>query len=261
MRPERTADEQGALNALKGELMSKGHEVEEIEEITDRPDAAFVIDGETIACECRIFTPQKLLQLHGHNMVNGELYQVFLPFEPHIWVQSCIEAKNPHIPVYKENAKATKVWLLVHATRGIFSNSIGSLHSSTFDLLKLAVWQAQHSFDRIYIASETDENAICIFDRSQHDEKESEYKTMEVLGVPVNISFFGKFTATEGPNGAGVISISQSLNEPNERFMLQPLDERFRVDYSGVNELSFSNIGRGNSGPSIYTVPVENEAN
>lgn len=244
------------MDALKSELLKNGHSVVEREDITDRPDAALEIDGTIAACECRVFTPERLLRLHGLKMVNGELYQIFLPIEPHKWIQDAIHAKNPLIPDYRDRCKADEVWLIVHTLRGMFHDLATLTSGPLADLFHIGVWQTPHSFNRIYVVGEEVLKPICIFsDKNDNTEARQKYAQMKILRLPVHIRFVGIITATQGPDGQGMIT-TPSMNQPHHTIKLQPLDRAFRVDYSRVTEVNFSNIGRGNTAPIMYAEPV-----
>jgi hypothetical protein len=86
MRAERTPSEKHAIETLAHVLRAEGREVIEDPDWTDRPDALFVIDGRRVAIECRTFTSERLLKLHGLDMPDGRPHQIYIPFEPHMWI-------------------------------------------------------------------------------------------------------------------------------------------------------------------------------
>jgi hypothetical protein len=145
--------------------------------------------------------------------------------------------------------------MVVHTFRGIFSTLAVALTGPLADLFYVAAWQTEHSFDRIYVVGEADLMPVCIFNRSIADGQQEKYSKLRIISIPVSIQFFGVFTATEGPNGHGMIT-SPSLNSPDHRITLQPLDNRFRIDYSGLENLSFSNVGNGNTVPTLCAKPI-----
>jgi len=255
MRPLRTPSEQHAIDALKASLVAELHDVREIPEITDRPDAAFVVDGRTVAVECRTFTSERLLRLHGLNQPEGKVHQIYLPLEPHVWIREAILAKEPRIPEYAARCNASAVWLVTHSARGIFSQLTSLYAEGLSDLFHMAVTQTPHSFERIYITGEDDLPPVCIFSENDDLDQRLKYSKKNVICIPVRRHFFARVTATEGPNGQGQISID--LHQPDQvQILLQPLDRRFSVDYSQIRALPTEQVAQSGELSMLYAEPI-----
>ena len=252
MRSKRKPDETHAITTLREYLVSTGHRVEPFEEVTDRPDAAFSVDGIRVACECRHFTPRSILELHGKKFVEGKLYQLFIPIEPHSWVREAILAKAPSIDAYKATVKADEVWLLIHPpTESGLNFFIPKVDQRYFEMFAIGAWQTAHRFDRIYVTGQDTKDVACIFDRSKEETEGISYRSASIIKIPVRFCFIHPTQLVKNSNGK-VVPKAKSLNNPDEKWKLQPLDERFSVDYLQVDDLSYANIGRGTEPPVLY---------
>ena len=141
MRPYRTPGEEHAISSIVAALRNEGRTVEEIPGITDRPDAALLIDGILVAVECRTFTPERVLRLHGLDMPDGHFHQLYLPLEPHIWLATALSAKAQKIEEYKRRTGASNVWLIAHSVRGMFSQLASLYERGLEDLFHIAAFQ------------------------------------------------------------------------------------------------------------------------
>lgn len=233
MRPIRTPSEQHAISALCNTLQADGNEVEEIPEYTDRPDAAIRFNGRVVAVECRTFTSERLLRLHGIKQPEGRVFQIYIPVEPHVWIRNAIEAKANKVPEYLARCNADSAWLVLHSARGIFSGLSSLFEAGVADLFHIGVWSIPHPFERIYLTGEDDLPPVCIFraeDKATHRDK---YANMRIKCIPIIRKHFAQITATEGPNGEG--QITMRFDQPIEQnFLLQPLDRRFRANYTEI---------------------------
>jgi len=252
MRPKRKPDETHAITTLRKYLVSTGHRVEQFEEVTDRPDAAFSVDGIRVACECRHFTPASILELHGKQFVEGKLYQLFIPIEPHSWVREAILAKAPSINTYRATVRADEVWLLIHPpTESGLNFFIPKVDQRYFEMFAIGAWQTAHRFDRIYVTGQDTKDVACIFDRSKEETEGNNYRAANIIKIPVRFCFIHPTRLVESPDGQ-VVPKMKSLHHPDEKWELQPLDQRFCVDYSQVHGFSYANIGRGAEPPVLY---------
>lgn len=215
----------------------------------------FVIDGRRVAIECRTFTSERLLRLHGLDQPNGKLFQAYVPLEPHIWLAEAIAAKEPKVAEYKKRADAESVWLVVHSARGNFSHLTSLFDNGFSDLFHIGAWQTPHSFERIYITGEYDLPPVCIYDRAEFVAKNEHFLKKRVLLIPVKLHLFGVSMATEGPNGEGQITLNLGQSE-QKQFLLQPLDKRFRVDYSPITSRPSEEVALSSDLSMLYANPA-----
>lgn len=250
MRSQRTPHEDCAIAAVKALLDEQGHDVIEIPDITDKPDAALVVDGKTVALECRAYTPERLLRLHGLMKLPPAVHQVYVPLEPHLWIQRAVQDKAPKVEEYLERSGASVAWLVVHSA-GLFN--FASLYNEGFDwVFKLGACSIDHGFQRIYLTGDHQLAAVCLF--SEHDDLEQRraLRGKRVTGVPVDLRRFGWDTATAAPNGEGQIVIDFKQAAPP--LMLQPLDRALRVDYSVLDGRTAAEIILDPALAYLYTV-------
>ena len=260
MRKVRKTSEQRAIVALKELLVSRGKMVSEDESFIDNPDAVLEIDGVRVAVECTIMSPEKVMEYHGIRREKGKLNQLFLPQEPHMWLKKAIESKQDKIQQYIQSSLAEQVWLIAHngSATGI---EVGELES-TWEVVGYAygAYITENSFDRIYVVDDLKNDIVCVYSR------EKGYCVKEIADIafppenkiPVSILFFGDLVVQILENGKK--GIRADLNNPGKRLCLQPIDAEYSVDYSGVESLSFANIGHGkNPPPLIYAYKNEGE--
>lgn len=251
MREHRTKSEQKAIDALKKMLVERGKNVSEDEKIKDKPDAVLIVEGIRVAVECRILSPEMLMYYHGVKREPDKLYQLFLPREPHVWIGRSIEAKNGKIKEYKERGESEEAWLVVHVgfATGV---RVGRLEAS-WEVVGYAygTYKTDNNFDRIYVVHEQNDEVLCIYRRDTgYCIKEIDQVTFPKGNIPIEISFFGHVKVKELDNGRPGITLN--LNNPAERLCLQPLDLNYGVDYSEIENLSFSNIGTGSGYPELF---------
>lgn len=256
MRPTRTPSEQHAISAIVAKLMADGHQVTELADITDRPDAALQVDGRIVAVECRTFTSERLLRLHGIDQPEGKIFQIYLPLEPHVWVQGAIEAKAAKVREYKERCGASAVWLVLHSARGIFNHLSAIFEQGLADLFYIAVCSRPHPFERIYLTGEYDLPPVCIFQPEESPIHRKKYQKMKVKRIPIERYFFSKVIAIEAPNGQGQITMNfdQTIEQ---NFLLQPLDKRFRIDYTEIASVQNAFIAQKSLPHLVYAEPIE----
>ncbi len=255
MRPIRTPSEQHAISALCNTLRADGDEVEEILEVTDRPDAAIRFNGRVVAVECRTFTSERLLRLHGIDWPEGRIFQIYLPLEPHVWIRTAIEAKAEKVPEYLARCNAGTAWLILHSARGVFSHLSGLFECGLANLFHIGVWSLPHPFERIYLTGENDLPPVCIFRAEDQATYQEKYVNLRVKRIPIARHNFGQFTATEAPNGEGQITIN--FNQTFDRnILLQPLDHRFRADYTEIAKVENAFVAQQTLPSVIYAQPI-----
>ena len=74
------------------------------------------MDGVSVAVECRILTPERVLRLRGMPMVDGVAHSLLLPVEPHMWIAAALLVKNTKVQRYRTRTGAAYVALLLHST-------------------------------------------------------------------------------------------------------------------------------------------------
>jgi len=223
MRTIRKPSEELAIDLLKKSLESRYDSVKEDRTYTDRPDAVFIVDGKRIAVECRIVTPERIMEFHGITLQADALYQAFMPSEPHIWVRNAVSAKSPYAEVYKKRSDASEAWLVLHIG-STYGPKVGDL-APNWQLIGFAygVYTATNTFERVYIVDEYEKGVICLF-RSERGYCVGKIEEIDYPGerLPVDIRFFGKVRIKLLPSGKKGVSVN--LNQPYERLCLQPLD-------------------------------------
>lgn len=256
MRTIRKATEELAIDLLKKSLERRYDSVKEDRAYTDRPDAVFIVNGKRIAVECRIVTPERIMEFHGITFQADVLYQAFMPTEPHIWARNAVSAKSPYAEVYKKRSDASEAWLVLHIGSARYGPKVGNL-APNWQLIGFTygVYTATNTFERVYIVDEYEKGVICLF-RSERGYCVREIEELDYPGkkLPVEIIFFGGVRVKLLPSGKKGVSVN--LNQPHERLCLQPLDSSYLVDYSAVGTLSFANIGRGASYPTLYAYRI-----
>jgi len=225
-----------------------------VPDITDRPDAALIIDGDLVAIECRTFTSERILRLHGADMPEGQMHQLYLPLEPHIWLGQAIAAKTKKIEDYLNRTGAASVWLIAHSARGMFSHLAELYEKGLADLFRIAAYQTPHGFQRIYLTGECDLQPTCIFNRDSEEAGQDweTYSRKQVISIPAAGYLFAKVTAIEGANGEG--QISGSLFRPDQtRIYLQPLDRNHWIDYSELMSIPTEEVAESSSFSVLYS--------
>ena len=255
MRQIRTPSEQQAIAALCAILRNNGDTVEELPEYTDRPDAAIRFSGCIVAVECRTFTPERLLRLHGMDWPEGKPFQIYIPLEPHVWIREAIEAKAAKVPEYLARCGASSAWLILHSARGVFGHLSRNFEGGLSDLFHIGVWSFPHPFERIYLTGEDNLPPVCIFRTEDEQKLREKYANMRIKCIPIERHYIGQVTATAAPNGEGQITLD--FNQVIERnILLQPLDIRFRADYSEIAKVTNAFVAQRTLPSLIYAEPV-----
>jgi hypothetical protein len=259
MRSQPTFDETRVLAQLKFALETLFDIVEQDPSITDRPDSVFVIDGCRIACELRSITPERILALHGLKMDTGDVTQLAFPIEPHVWVGKAVQAKADQVDEYKRRGNAVDVWLILHGTSGRMGWNLFT--SEKLDGLKIlfemGAQSVDHAFQKIVVVSD-DGSVLEIYDRATAETERLRLAKLTIQKLPVNIVFFAQVMVMESEI-PGQKKVSVCLNDPKTRKTLQPLDKRFRADYSALETYDWANVGGdgGNSYQMLYALPIE----
>lgn len=233
MRDCRKHGEQYAIEEMLKALNKAGSIVTEIQGVTDRPDALFHVDGKKVAIECRTFTPERVLRLHGIKMVDGEQYQLYLPIEPYTWVRDAVEAKAKKVNEYIERSGADSCWLVLHSERGGFTNLGQMYHSDLSKLFEKGAWCSKHSFERVYLLGEDDLAPTCIYNVNNKKTDKVKYERLKIFKIPVIRYWFTKTKIKKGANGNNVVAWNFN-QELKQNILLQPLDTNFKADYSEI---------------------------
>lgn len=235
MRAEQTPSEQHAIETLKQVLAAEGRKVLDLN-WPDRPDALLEIDGRRVAVECRTFTSERLLRLYGLDMPDGCTHQVYIPFEPHVWIAEATQSKASKVPEYLARTGAEACWLVLHAARGVFHRLVERYHYGAADFFRMGACQVPHDFERIYLTAEYADPPlppVSLFSETDDIDDRARLQRMRVAEVPVERHWFGEAVAVEGPDGQAMVTLT--LADPNQvRKFLQPLDRNLAVDYSQI---------------------------
>lgn len=170
-------------------------------------------------------------------MPDGRPHQIYIPFEPHLWVAIAIGAKTSKVPEYLERTGAEACWLVLHSARGIFSNLAEAYpHEDAAELFRIGACQTEHAFERVYLTSEyanPPRPPMCLMAETDDPDERARLKRLRVVAVAAHRAWFAQVKATEGLDGQGQITGSFA-REDQVRFVLQPLDTRLQIDYSHI---------------------------
>jgi hypothetical protein len=236
MRSEWKHSEKVALQLLSDALRSRGIPPIYCPDITDAPDALFLIDGRPIAVECRYIANSELLKHLGmHSLVPDIAYEVVIPREPHLWVRDAIAAKNVNIGKYMAKTGATEAWLLLHSSTAHPMLTGGDGDELFKTLLSLGTHLIPHGFTRIWFAEAgpTPLEAIEIFgpDIPKPSFDWDKYVEGFLPGYPHDTRWFSPIIVKEGPDG-GTIATTDFNDDRAKPIGLQPLDTKYKLDYS-----------------------------
>jgi len=261
MRTNRTPAELHAVSALCSALQEDGDTVEQMPGFTDRPDAAIRLNDHIVAVECTTFTSERLLRLHGIDMPEDKPFQIYVPLEPHMWLHEAIEAKAKKVPVYLTRCGAESAWLILHSARGLFQDLSELFNGIVATSFHIGVWSFPHPFERIYLTGEYNLPPVCIFRAENEATHRDKYAKVVIERIPIQWRYLWKVRATEAPNGQGRITLN--FNQAIERrFLLQPLDRRFRADYTEITRVENALVAQQTLPSIIYAervISVERE--
>lgn len=258
MRPHRTPLEQSAIERLQTHLRSRNRDVHLDPSITDAPDAVLVIDAERVAVECRVLTPEKVLRLHGLTLEEGQLHSVFIPLEPHAWIQRALQDKNPKAQTYRQRACAPTAALLLHSSSMFDGGLFDANRNFYVAALVHGLLQTPCNFDVVLFSDEHSDEVLQIsVGNSPFGFDPVAQQRIAILKIPMVQIHFGRFTATEGPDGKGQLTVGPLVVGGPREIRLQPLDKSFRVNYSAYFEAVREASSKGEKLPSAYALPAQ----
>jgi hypothetical protein len=230
MRLTRKPSEQSAIDALVKYLDDQNIPTEIDPDIQDAPECVLINAKGRIACECRYLGPEGLLQFHGRRLVRNKMYEVALPWEPHIWVSRAIEAKLGKIDQYIQNSKADSASLLLHSSP--FLPLLNHRSGLALQYMQQGARNVEHNFSNIWLVDSIQNNCTVV------DLWDSQIDTYDPTNIEINDDIYpigrmwiGKLEAMDDGNGRTVARAN--LKNVAERIQLQPLDGRYRVRYEG----------------------------
>jgi hypothetical protein len=231
--------EQAALTAFARALEAQGIPPIYALEITDRPDAVFLINDSITAVECRYVSHPELVRLQAPNdWPTNHVYEVILPLEPHLWVKLAIEEKNPNVSIYKSRCGANCAWLLLHSSayhRILHDNKAKG--SEYFELLRLGCHLVAHDFDQIWIAelNDPDSMATCIYKvGDERPDVDVEDFIARNPPYPLNNFWISK-AEIRSKDDEGMAKIELNINDlVTKPVCIQPLDTRHIINYERI---------------------------
>ena len=255
MRLTRTPLEQSAIDALLGALEAAGQCASADPEITDSPDALLNVDGISVAVECRILTPERVLRLHGLRMLEGEVHSLSLPIEPHMWLAAALKAKNPKVPAYRAKSGAEYVALLLHSS-SMFDRGAYESHKDFYTTaLVHGLALSESNFDAVLFADEHSKEVLLLTDQpSPLRLPVAPQQKVKLTGLPILRQWFVHSTATEGPNGQGTVTVGPIMIGGPRAIALQPLDHHFLIDYPSYYQTVADASAKGETLPYPKTV-------
>jgi len=88
------------------------------ESFTDDPDYVFMHESKRIGVEFSHITIEQLMEWTARKqfdqLKHDVRYILTIPIEPHMWIQRCLNDKNPLFTKYIKNGKLDECWLLLH---------------------------------------------------------------------------------------------------------------------------------------------------
>ena len=258
MRPHRTPFEEAAVSKLLAALRNRNRNALIDPSISDVPDAVLIIDNERVAVECRTLTPEKVLRLHGLTLEEGQLHSVYIPLEPHAWIQRAVQDKNPRVQTYRERADSPTAALLLHSSQ-MFDRGLFETHRDFYvAALVHGLLQTTCKFDVVLFSDDQSEEILQISSAdSPLGLDPVAQEKIKILRIPMVHIHFGRFTPTEGPDGKGQLTVGPLLVGGPREVRLQPLDRAFRVDYDAYFEAVRTASTKGLKLPSACALPVE----
>lgn len=238
MRPERTLMENMSIKTLLSFIRSCNQEVEIDNSITDSPDALITIEGKKISVECRNFFPAEILKLPGINAPKeGCFFEAVIPLEPHLWVRNAIREKQKKIGHYKDKTNCSEVWLLIHPP--YFTNLGMEKSGPEGDIPNLLYFGAQnieHGFDRIFYFELTDNQESCFMTCIYGEGTPSPSITPQEFidknpPYPIKHILWGNVEVVGGEKGSPN-RLRVNLNNTEKIITSQPLDKRYKIDFS-----------------------------
>jgi hypothetical protein len=241
MRKDQTKAEQIALRLLASTLTAKGTRPMYSPDITDSPDALFVVENAVVAIECRYIAHPKLLEFLGRRDLKPNVpYEVVVPREPHFWVRDAINDKNGNIDKYMKNTGATEAWLLLHSSTMHSMLSGGEGDEVFKEMLVLGTQMVEHRFKRIWFAEIGGHihEAIELFGPgiapSTFDW--DAYLAKCLPAYPNSIFWYSPAIVQEREK-EGEKRVTLNMNDPlGKATGLQPLDTRYTIDYGPLSD-------------------------
>lgn len=239
--------EEMAVDAFALALKSKGIQPLYDPQVTDSPDSVFLVDKQRIAVECRYITPSNVLSLLGKRILPIDQYfEIILPLEPHLWVKDAITKKNKNVPKYLVNGQATEAWLLLHSSSlHRLPIATNDCNSEVIKLLQFGAYMQSHDFTRIWFADIGNPDNPPAFEiygpgYSKPNIDPDDYISKHLPSYPLQRLVIGHVTLHGKENEPKRIKANLN-NDIAEQIFLQPLDKRYRLDYTAFKDSSIRN--------------------
>ena len=186
------------------------------------------------------------------------MHSVYIPLEPHAWIQRAVQNKNPRAQTYRERAGSPTAALLLHSSQ-MFDGGLFETHRDFYvAALVHGLLQTTCSFDVVLFSDDQSEEILQISPaNSPLGLDPVAQRGITILKIPMVHIHFGRFTATEGPDGTGQVTVGPLLVGGPREVRLQPLDRRFRVDYDAYFEAVRAASSKGLKLPSACALPAE----
>lgn len=209
-------------------------------DITDSPDALFLIEETPIAIECRYIAHPKLLEFLGRrDLLPNVPYEVVVPREPHLWVKHAIEEKNKNVKKYMQNTGATEAWLLLHSST-MHPMLQGKADDEVFKtLLALGTHLVEHNFTRVWFAEVGGRSREVVelygpnVARPEFDW--DAYVASHAPGYPHTTHWFSPAVIQERDDGDKFVSVNMN-DSRGKAIGLQPLDTKHKLNYSYLSD-------------------------
>lgn len=222
MRQSRTDEERAAIERLRSTLESEGAYIVDDGAFTDRPDWVFDYDGRRIGAECTCINVAQLMQWSNprKRWEDGAHYEVRFANEPHLWVKRAIDAKASKVPEYKQRARCAEVWLILHSE---FTRlPLFACPPSMLELMRGAAAAGPGGFDSIWFVH-VEAGACRLW---QVGDSNTAFPELDLShGYPTLRVRQGRVTLTPERG-----EFSLGLHNPARTLVIQPLDERYRID-------------------------------
>jgi hypothetical protein len=201
--------------------------------------------------------PERVLRLHGLTLKEGQLHSVFIPLEPHVWIQRALQDKNAKAQTYRQRSSAPTAALLLHSSDMFDRGLLEANRDFYVAALVHGLLQTPCNFDVVLFSDDQSDEVLQIsVGSSPFGFEPVVQQRIMIQKIPMVHIHFGRLTATEGPDGKGQLTIGPLVVGAPHEIRLQPLDKSFRIDYTAYFEAVRAASSKGVKLPSAYALPA-----
>lgn len=236
MRDSQSTGEVAAVAALTKYLVQEGfRNVNQIPEITDRPDCVFKTDRGRIACEIATIVPDTILRFYhrkGRADPVGELFEYVLPLEPHEWARRIVERKSKKHADYVARSHTSNVWLLLH-WKAEGTKLLEPATESDLNLMRYGTQLVRHKFRHVLFYDGSTIRPI--FNHKIRTTRSIQYQLAK--GYPTTVLRYFNLGTFRGmpPSGYGRYEILPTDLPVARREVIAPLDLQYAATSPNVD--------------------------